>query len=176
MVSDQLPTIRPVMEQIINENLEATITAKIDEVKERLASLLARNAMDTAVLYLVETRRWSAEERQAWRKAAADHVRGRLAEINADSHATEEITALRRKVEHLAGQLQQKEKSLIGATEQVQGLRNEIDGLHRVLAWRASLLHWLEQEWDRSGILGRRKPFQACVADFEQQAPRPKEA
>lgn|GEM_PF-3365376 len=141
VAEDHLPVVRPVLERVISESLEATITTRIDEVKERMAGLLAKNAMDTAVLYLVETRRWSAEERQAWRKAAADHVRGRLAEMQADV-----VTAA------------------------------ELAGLKRVLAWRSGLLKWVESEWEKQGIIGRRKPFHSCVAEYEVQYPRPKGA
>jgi hypothetical protein len=177
LMQDHLPVIEPTMARIINANLEATITAKIDEVKQRLAGLLAKNAMDTAVLYLLETRRWSADERQAWRKAAADHVRGRLAEWQADAVLEEEIAGLRRQVEELKGQLRRQEQAFKDAATRHEAekehLEEQVEGLHRVLVWKNGLIKWLEVEWEKSGLLGRRKPFQSCVGEFEGQTPKP---
>jgi hypothetical protein len=180
VVEEHLPVLQPVMERIITDNLEATVTAKIEEVKERLAGLLAKNAMDTAVLYLRETGRMSAEERQMWRKAAVDHVRGRLAELQGDVLLSEELTSQKRKVEQLAAQVQQKEKALLDVASQHkaerQRLEAELARLQDGSRWKNELLRWLESEWEKGGLLGRRKTFAACVAEFEQHAPRPRGA
>lgn len=180
VVGDYLPVVQPAIERIVSESLEATVTAKIEEVKERLAALLAKNSLDTAVLYLMSTRQMSPEENQAWRKAAVSHVRGRLAELQGDALASEERNALRRKLEQVTAQAQQQEKKATSASaehqEQIRQLRAQLDQMERVIDWHGRLLRWLEAEWDKSGLLGRRKSLQVSVAEFEQQAPRPRRA
>lgn len=176
VVQEDLPVVQPAMERIISENLEATVGAKIEEMKERLAGLLAKTAMDTAVLYLLETRRWSNEERQMYRKAAADHVRGRLAELHSDVVTSEELAAMKGQVEDLKRQIQQRDKATAAAASQHQQeaerLNRLIKGLEQELARYRELLEWLEAEWDKPGLLNRRKPFRATLADYAQQTGR----
>jgi chromosome segregation ATPase len=178
VIEDDGPIIRPVLEKVVSENLEATVTAKIEGMKERLAGLLAKMATDTAVLYLMETRRWSDEERATWRKIAVDHVRGRIAELQTDSAATQEREMLKRKVEELAEKVNRKDNELATRGSQhkreIQAMEDEVQQLRSVISWYKEMVTALEGEWEASaGLLGRRKTFRAAVADFERQSRRP---
>lgn len=176
VVQDHLPVMQPVLERIVTAHLEATVTAKIDEVKERLASLLARNAMDTAVLYLMNTNRFSDQELAAWRKAAADHVRGRLAEITAKPLATEEMERLKKQVESLTNQLQKKEKALADAQarheKETDRLEAKISDLRDLAHWYERFLRIVSMEMN-SGLLVRRRTFTEVLRDHEKDDPRP---
>lgn len=177
ITEDHLPVLKPALERVVTENLEATVTAKIEEVKQRLAGLLAKNAMDTAALYLIETRRMSDQEKGVLRKLAADHVRGRLAELHADVVTEDELRKLKKKVEELQNELREKEREgLIQAARSQDQYQDAIDEIQRVkgaIKWHKGLLKHLEAEWETTGgILGRRKSFQTCVDEYERLAGR----
>lgn len=174
ITEDHLPVLKPALERVITENLEATVTAKIEEVKQRLAGLLAKNAMDTAALYLLETRRMGDEEKTYLKKMATEHVRGRLAELHADNVVSDEIGKLKKKVEELEKDLREKERERrIEAArneDRIQNATGEIQRLKGNIKWYKGLLKHLEVEWENTGgILGRRKPFQTCVGEYERQ-------
>jgi hypothetical protein len=179
-VEDYMPILEPVVARVVQQSLEATVTARIEEMKQRLAALLAKNALDTAVVYMLQTRKLSAEEMQTIRKWAADHVRGRLAEIKADGLTADEMASLRAKVKELTGEVQRQQKAETDAgarhLEEVQRLRGQLEQAKDVAFWLQRLQQWLSQEWEKTSILGRRKPFDAVVAEFEQKDPRPRGA
>lgn len=180
VVEDYLPILEPVIERVVQSSLEATVTARIEEMKQRLAALLAKNALDTAVIYMLQTRRVTAEEMQSLRKWAADHVRGRLADIKSDGLTADELDRLRAKVKELTADLQRREKAAVeeGAKhrEEAQRLREQLSQVQAAGFWYRRLLQWLGQEWEKTGLLGRRKPLEAVIREFEQQDPRPKGA
>lgn len=178
VVEDYLPILEPVVERVVQSSLEATVTARIDEMKQRLAALLAKNALDTAVVYMLQTRRMTPEEMQTIRKWAADHVRGRLADIKADGLTADELDRLRAKVKELTGEVQRRERVAVDEAashrEEVQRLREALNQAHITGHWYRRMVQWLGQEWEKTGLLGRRKPFELAVQEFEQQDPRPK--
>jgi len=115
------------------------------------------------------------EERAVLRKLAADHVRGRLAELHADVVTSDELAKLKKRVEELQAQLRQKESELrVAMARSEDRLKDAADEIQRVksaVKWHKGLLKHLEAEWDNTGgLLGRRKPFQACLAEYERQA------
>lgn len=180
ITEDHLPVLKPALERVITENLEATVTAKIEEVKQRLAGLLAKNAMDTAALYLLETRRMGDEEKAHLKKMATEHVRGRLAELHADNVVSDEIGKLKKKVEELDKDLREKEREQrIEAARNEDRIKDASDEIQRLkgnIKWYKGLLKHLEVEWENTGgILGRRKPFQTCVGEYERQVGRAEE-
>lgn len=175
ITEDHLPVLKPALERVISENLEATVTAKIEEVKQRLAGLLAKNAMDTAALYLLETRRMGEDERAHLKRMASEHVRGRLAELHADAVVTDEISKLKKKVEELEKEVREKERErrieAARSEDRIKDASTEILRLKGNIKWYKGLLKYLEAEWENAGgILGRRKPFQTCLAEYERQA------
>jgi len=174
IMEDHLPVAKPALERVISETLEATVTAKIEEVKQRLAGLLAKNAMDTAALYLLETRRMGDEEKGVLKKLAADHVRGRLAELHADVVTSDQPTKLKKRVEQLETELRESERQRrIEAARSEDRIKDAVDEIQRekgVVKWYKGLLQHLEAEWENTGgLLRRRKPFQTCVTDFQRQ-------
>jgi predicted DNA-binding protein len=181
VIEDDAPIIKPVLERVISENLEATVTARIEAMKERLAGLLAKMATDTAVLYLMETRRLDDRERDMWRKVAVDHVRGRIVELQTDTAAADERAKLKRQVEELSAKVLHKDQDLAEQAGKyradVQHLEVKTQMLSAALRWHKTLLKVLEEEWEASGgILGRRKTFQVCVAEYERRERRPEGA
>lgn len=180
VVEDYLPILEPVIERVVQSSLEATVTARIEEMKQRLATLLAKNALDTAVVYMLQTRKITPEEMQTLRKWAADHVRGRLADIKADGLTADELDRLRAKVKELTSEVQRREKSAVDDAakhrEEVQRLRDQLNEARAAGFWYRRLVQWLGQEWEKTGLLGRRKPFDAVIQEFEQQDQRPKGA
>lgn len=178
ITEDHLPVLKRALERVITENLEATVTAKIEEVKQRLAGLLAKNAMDTAALYLLETRRMGDEEKAYLKKMASEHVRGRLAELHADVVVTDELAKLKKKVEALEKELRETERQrrIEGARseDRIRDASREIVRLQGAIKWHKGLVKHLEAEWENTGgILGRRKPFKTVLAEYEQQADGP---
>lgn len=181
IIEDDGPLIKPVLEKVISENLEATVNARIEAMKERLAGLLAKVATDTAVLYLMETRRLSDGERDMWRKVAVDHVRGRIAELQTDTAAADERAKLKRQVEELAAKVSRKDQELAAQAGQhrleMQDLQVKATMLAAALKWHKTLLKVIEEEWEASaGLLGRRKSFKACVSEYERRERRPEGA
>ncbi|MFZ5817463.1 MAG: hypothetical protein ACOY93_19535 [Bacillota bacterium] len=162
VVEDYLPILEPVIERVVQSSLEATVTARIEQMKQRLASLLAKNALDTAVIYMLQTRQMTREEMQTFRKWAADHVRGRLADIKAEGLTADELDRLRTHVKELAAEVQLREKAATDQAtahrEEVQRLREQLRVAQTAACWYKRVFHWLAQEWEKTGLLGRRKP------------------
>lgn len=177
VVEKDLDIVQPALRKVINDNLESALMEKIDQVKERLASLLARVAVDSAAVYLIQTQKYSEDQIARLRGVAAKHVRGKVADFQADDVLAEELESLRSQVMALQSALRTKEGELATSKSNheasMKQLKAEVDGLHRMLVWQKGLLNWLKDEWDKQGMLTRRKPFTAVQDEYHQKHPQP---
>jgi predicted DNA-binding protein len=174
LVKDHAAVIQPAIERVIQENLEACISQKIDEMKDRLAGLLAKQAVDGACVYLLNTYRLNGEELASLRREAARHVRGHLSNLQADIALSGELERLRGEVNRLTVELQARERTIERLRSELEPLQSHADQLRQEVAWHDSLLTWLSQEWGRS--LLRRRPLQQLIDEYQRADRHPRSA